>query len=237
MNILALDTSTDACSVALWTINEVFSLHENAPRKHGEKVLGMIDQVLEQAGLTYKDLNGVAYGRGPGSFTGVRLGVSVAQSIAYANNIPAVGVSTLENLAFQALFKEPVNQVAVAMDARMKEVYTAQYKIEGEDLVCVSDEQVCAPEAVNFKLDAEWVAAGDGFVEYEDRCQALLSNHPKAVIGDLEPRADVVAHIALGAFEADETESAMEMQPVYLRNNVAEKSKKVANQIKQDLTP
>lgn len=117
--ILALDTATEACSVALWNDGEIHSLFEICPREHTQRILPMVQQVLADSGLTLKDLDALAFGQGPGSFTGVRIGIGIAQGLALGADLPLLGVSSLAAMAQGAFRQMQATQVLAAIDARM----------------------------------------------------------------------------------------------------------------------
>ena len=127
MRLLAIETATEACSAALWVNGEIIERYQFAPRRHNELILPMCEQVLSQAQLNLSGLDAIAFGCGPGAFTGVRIAASVAQAIALAHDLPVVPVSTLANLAFQAEVN-PGELILPAIDARMDEIYWAVYK-------------------------------------------------------------------------------------------------------------
>ena len=149
MNILALDTSTEACSVALSAMDEVRVDFRIMPRGHARHILAMVDAVLAEAGLTPADLDVVAYGRGPGSFTGVRIGTGVAQGIAFGADLPVAAISTLAALAQGAVRRHGASRILAAIDARMGEVYWAGFEVDENGLVReVLAEAVSSPERV-----------------------------------------------------------------------------------------
>lgn len=152
LNVLCVDTSTEACSVAVLCQNEkqqvVTDQFMFAPREHTTKILPTVQAVLQQADLKLADIDVVAYGRGPGSFTGVRIGISIAQGLAYGIEKPMVGVSTLQAMAQQAYKEEQVSDVYAAIDARMGEVYFAHYQLHNELMVLVEQEVVIKPDAL-----------------------------------------------------------------------------------------
>ena len=171
MNLLAFELSTEACSVAVLAGGEVRERHEVAPRKHAEYALPWAEALLAEAGVAKSQLEAVAVGRGPGAFTGVRLGISIAQGIALALDLPAVPVSTLRALALRAspLGAGAGAHVLAAIDARMREVYVARFRLEAGadgqlDAIAEGDEAVMSPDAVAMPDgDGAWFGVGTGF--------------------------------------------------------------------------
>ena len=222
MKILAIDSATELCSAALWIDGECLSREGARPRGSGELVLGMVAELLEQAGLALARLDMIAFGRGPGAFTGVRLAVAVAQGLGFAAGIPLLPVSDLRALAQRALAQQgaPVRTL-ICQDARMGEVYWGCFE-HGSGAQAVTPEAVAAPSAV--RLPEAWAgqavcAAGSGFEAYVT-LQALAAGGLTPVWGDLRPRALEVAQLAAleGIGQAVPPETA---QPVYLRDEVA----------------
>jgi len=221
MRLIAIETATEQCSAALWLDGEVLSVSERAPRRHGELILGQIEGLLAQAGIERGSLDGIAVGRGPGAFTGVRLGLGVAQGIAFALDRPVVPVSTLQALAQQALRdgSEPA-AVLAALDARMGEVYWSLCPVRN-GLVDTAAEQVTAPAAVT----VEWppgdrCGLGSGFAAYPELV-AGVGLEASAVDADALPDAREVAVLAVEAWERGEAVSPEAAQPVYVRDDVA----------------
>lgn len=149
LNILCVDTSTEACSVAVMQvnndqtkINDQFML---APREHTSKILPTVDQVLQASNLKLSDIDIVAYGQGPGSFTGVRIGISIAQGLAYGIEKNMVGISTLQAMAQQAFIDTQVTDVYAAIDARMGEIYFAHYSLKAGLMTLIGEEVVIKP--------------------------------------------------------------------------------------------
>jgi tRNA threonylcarbamoyladenosine biosynthesis protein TsaB len=176
MKILALDTATEACSVALGIGDRTLERYVELDRGHAEQILPMIDAVLSEAGLALSQLDALAFGRGPGGFTGVRLAASVAQGLAFGADLGVVPVSDLAAVAQRATQLEPhARHVLVVNDARMREVYWAAYEVQPE-LQQVGEERVDAPADVGVPAPgAPWVAAGRGLVAWPDlaeRCRA-----------------------------------------------------------------
>lgn len=223
MKILALDTCTEMCSVALLNQDQLFEQTLMTQRGHSERVLGMLDDLLQQAEVTLKEVDVLAFGRGPGSFTGVRVGVGVAQGIAFARSLPVIPVSTLAAVAQRAIDESGAKHIAVALDARMGEIYAAHYREENGLAVLCDDEQVCPPAAFHPLDENQWFAAGTGWQEHGD---ALRSNYANRLSGEsvtLLPTAAAMCQLARKLAENNQTIPAEQAVPVYLRDNVAKK--------------
>lgn len=221
--ILALDTSTENCSVALLVDDQVYVRSEVAPRDHTKKVLPMVDEVLKEAGLTLAELDALAYGRGPGSFTGVRIGIGIAQGLAFGANLPMIGVSTLEAMAQGSFRLHGATHVAAAIDARMEEVYWGRYRRQesGEWLV-VDQECVIAPATLVEQVvadDQAWTMAGTGWDAYADALQPLVLNRTQGDV--LYPDSQDIVQVAKFMLQKGQTVPVEESSPVYLRDNVA----------------
>ena len=223
MKLLALDTATELCSAALWLDGLWRELDEVRPRGHGELVLPMIERLLAEAGLRLQQLDAIAFGRGPGAFTGVRLAVSVAQGLGFSVGLPLIPISNLRAIAAQAMgLPQAPTRVLVCQDARMGEVYWGCF--EQSDLLAspLGHESVSAP--VEVLLPPSWSGApvsgaGSGFLAYPTSLVAgagVLSD----VFDRLQPRAREIAALAArdGLAHAVPPEQA---QPVYLRDEVA----------------
>ncbi len=224
MKLLALDTATEACSAAVLVEGKVFEHYQLAPRRHAALILPMIDTVLAEAGLSVTQLDAIAFGRGPGAFTGVRVAVSVTQGIAFASDLPVIPVSTLAALASGVYQKTGHSHVAVALDARMKEVYWGAYHVVGGIAECVGQESVCSPEAVPMPLASDWFGAGSGWTTYaEVLAKQLVVN---GWLGDCYPHAADVARLAAGLQKqaGNHGVQAEQALPIYLRNEVVKKS-------------
>lgn len=221
MKLLALDTSGDACSAALLVDGVVHQLLEIAPRRHGELILSMIDGLMDDAGLAPAQLDAVAFGCGPGSFTGVRIAVSVAQGIAFGAGLRTVPVSTLGALAVGEQRRSGRGRILAALDARMGEVYWGAYAVSEDGAVRLEGKElVCAPEDVSPPPDSHWWGVGPGWSVYHDRLAArigqMLDGTSTGAIceaQDLLPIAQ--ARVRTGALIAPEL-----AQPVYLRDRV-----------------
>lgn len=221
--ILAIETATDACSVALLAAGGLAVRHAVAPRRHAELVLAMVDEVLAEAGRDLASIGAVAFGRGPGSFTGVRIAAGVAQGLAFGADLPVVAVSTLHALAEGTRRRSGATRVLAALDARMGEVYWGAYRAATAEgaLVEALPECVRAPHLVPLPDGDGWVGAGPGW----EACREALSARAGAALAgvharDLPEARDVAAIAAVLAARSGggPPESAV---PVYLRDRVA----------------
>lgn len=220
MKLLALDTATEACSAAMWVDGAVLERYELAPRRHAVLILPMIESVLAEAGLSVRQLDAIAVGRGPGAFTGVRIAVGVAQGIAFAADLPVAPVSTLAALALGAAQATGQARVAAALDARMGEVYWSLYAVVGEDAELLGEERVCAPETVAAP-PGQWFGAGSGWVAYAETLAQRLT--VSGWRGDCYPHAGDIARLAAVPSRRSAWVAAERALPVYLRNEVAAK--------------
>lgn len=220
--ILAIDTSTEMCSVALMMGNTVYTRSAIAPRDHTKKILPMVDEVLKEAGVSLQELDALAYGRGPGSFTGVRIGIGIAQGLALGADLPMIGISTLAAMAQNAYRHTGSTHVAAAIDARMSEVYWAQYQRQGDgNWQVVGQECVVAPSALTQSLANDgitWTQVGTGWAAYSDDFDQLNITCESSTI--LYPEAQDMVFLAKFALEQGHTVAVEESSPVYLRDTV-----------------
>lgn len=224
--ILSIETSSESCSVALSSDGEIRERFEQAPMRHAELVLPMVESLLTEAGITLEQLDAIAFGRGPGSFTGLRIGIGVVQGLAWGAQRPVVPVSSLAAVA-QTFFDRhqpgDLQEVRVAMDARMQEVYTAQFVLAASGLVePVSEEQVCTPDSIVFPDATSVGAAGNGFERYESLVRS--GSKLKWCEPDCWPHAAAISRLAAGWLQHNEPLPAHQAQPVYIRDKIAEKS-------------
>lgn len=229
MKVLALDTATEALSVALELDGRRIERYLELERGHAEQVLPLVEAVLQEGGIALAALDAIAFGRGPGGFTGVRLAASVAQGLAFGAGVGVVPVSDLAAVARRASQLEPgATQVLVANDARMREVYWARFAVGPLLISMVSldgEERVDPPSAVSVDMaaGAPWVAAGRGlraWPELADRCRAAGAR----LLPDLLPRASEVLDLALPVVAAGQVLDPSQALPVYVRDRVAEPS-------------
>lgn len=220
MNVLALETATEACSVALSTHGACVERHVVAGRRHTALVLPMIDEVLAEAGLARTQIDLVAFGCGPGSFTGVRIAASVAQGIAFAAELPVAAVSTLCALAAGAARVSGARRVACATDARREEIYAGAYEFDAEGTLAnvVLEDCVLAPDALRLPDGGDWVAAGNGWQAYAERFDAGAVPARSAELP--HPHARDVARLGEALHAAGRSVGAAEAQPRYLRRAV-----------------
>jgi len=217
MKLLAFETATEACSVALWVDGSVIERFEIAPRRHAEVSLPWAQQLLDEAGVARSQLDGIAVGRGPGAFTGVRLAIALAQGIAMALDKPVVAVSTLAALAMQSVGERTL----AAIDARMGEIYIGAFERHGDEQVATSVETVVRPDAVPVPASGSWVGLGTGFAAAEGVLPVRLGHRLSSIDAAALPHAADVARLAAAAFLRGEAVAADCIEPAYLRNDVA----------------
>ncbi|MFM5630927.1 tRNA (adenosine(37)-N6)-threonylcarbamoyltransferase complex dimerization subunit type 1 TsaB [Aeromonas veronii] len=221
LKILAVDTATEACSAALLVGDKLFSRWEEAPRDHTRKILPMVQAVLEDAGISLSDLDAIAFGRGPGSFTGVRIGISVAQGLAFGAGVPLIGISTLAAMAQGAYRLDGAQQVLTAIDARMNEVYFGRYELIDGRMHLVGDEVVSEPAALvdaRGKQAGPVTCVGTGFETYGETLSGLADE--LAVSQVRFPAAEDMLPLARAAWLAGEAVPVEQATPVYLRDKV-----------------
>lgn len=224
--LLAIDTSTEACSVAILKEDELFEQFEEIPRQHARRILPMVQEVLDRAGLELQHLNAIAYGRGPGSFTGLRIASGVAQGLAFGLDIPVIPVSTLAALAKQAAEKYNSGHVFACLDARIEEVYWGYFNIINEIPALMGKEQLCAPRDVippASNKDSGWIASGNGLRYWERLPQSLRDTCVRSD-DHLLPRAREMVSLAAAAYSKGEVLAPELAAPEYLRDKVTHSS-------------
>ena len=219
--ILAIETSTDACSAALWLDHAILERFLVTPQGHAVVILSMVNELLQASKLELGQLTALAFGHGPGSFTGVRLAASVIQGFASATYLQAVGISTLRALAMEAFSEFHASQILVAQDARMGEVYWGEYQVDDAGIMRpLVPDQLLKPQvaAAIAETRAGFVGVGNGFNIYSD---FFLKSCKMQIIDRQYARASHVAELAAGDFTRGEIEPVEVALPVYLREKVA----------------
>ena len=220
MKLLAIDTSTEGCSVALLNGSELLHLDEVCPQQHSKRVLPMVQQLLTDSGCTLQQLDGIVFGRGPGSFTGVRIGVGVTQGLAFGADLPVYGVSTLAAMAQAAYRLHGAKQVIAAIDARMAEIYLGYFALDEQLLMQnIGAEIAIKPTALtDCPLNGEISGVGTGWQTYRD---AMLAWRVAQISDEiLYPSAQDMLVLAVPAFAAGQFVAAELAEPVYVRDEV-----------------
>lgn len=221
MNLLALDTSTEFLSLALTLGERTFTHYQSAGAASSQLVLPHIQILLDSANVQLKDLDGIAFGAGPGAFTGVRIASGVAQGLGFGAHLPVVGINTLIAVA-EASGQE---KVIVCLDARMGEIYHAALVKENGVWSETSETSVCKPQHAPKLAGDNWFGAGSGWAVYRQDLTNIyasnLSRTASAILDDLTPTAEAIARLAQPIFAAGLAKPAMEAMPIYIRNRVA----------------
>jgi tRNA threonylcarbamoyladenosine biosynthesis protein TsaB len=221
MKLLALDTSGELCSVALFVDGVIEQRREPAPRRHGELLLPMMESLLESTGIALSALDAIAFGRGPGSFTGVRIAVAVAQGAAFGAGCPTVPVSTLAAMALGEYRRTGRRRILTALDARMGELYWGAFEVaEDESVVAIGAERVVLPECVPVPTGTGWCGVGSGWGAYRAALEQRVGTGLTAVAADGVCEAMDIARIAAGEARAGRVVAAELARPVYLRDRV-----------------
>jgi len=221
MKILALDTATEACSAALYIDGEVQERFEIAPRVHTKLLLPMIDSLMAEASLKPQQLDAIAFGCGPGSFTGVRIATGVMQGIAYGADLPVVPVSTLAAISQACLQKTAYDTIFTAVDARMSEIYWAVYQRDAEGYAELVGEEKVQPASDVDALSLSGYGIGSGWAQYESVLTEKLSSQILGIGADYLPRSAEIALLGAVGVKRNKTVSVEQAMPVYLRNKVA----------------
>jgi tRNA threonylcarbamoyladenosine biosynthesis protein TsaB len=224
MKILAIETATEACSAAINVDGDIHLEYRINPRGHTELILKMVDQLMVDTGLSAAALEALAFGRGPGSFTGVRIATGVTQGIAFAADLPVVGVSTLAALAQRAYREKGERNLLTAFDARMGELYWAGYRVGDKELVVPAiAEQVGPAQQVEIPWDGDWYGVGSGWGAYGDQLAQRLGDNLLGFKAELYCSARDIAMLAAEDYRAGQAVAPEHALPVYLRNQVANK--------------
>ncbi len=222
--ILALDTATEACSAALLNQQQIDARFEIAPRDHTQRILPLVQELLQAQSLALDALDALAFGRGPGSFTGVRIGIGIAQGLALGANLPMIGVSSLATMAQGAWRLTGATRVLAAIDARMGEVYWAEYQRDEQgEWQGAESEAVLKPEAAQARiaqLSGEWATVGTGWQAYPQLLAGATGAQLLTTTVTL-PAAEDMLPLALSAWQRGDSVAVENAEPVYLRNEVA----------------
>lgn len=222
MRLLALDTATEACSAALLLDATLSERQEIIGRGHADRLLPMADELLREAGIALQELDAIAFGRGPGGFTGLRIAAAVAQGLAAGARLPVLPVSDLAALALAGARSSGCGRILACMDARMGQVYWATYEVNGDDAAIRSPESLSAPAAVALPEGDPWFGAGHGFAAWPAMA-TRLGGSLLGVDAALLPRAGDVARLAARDLSAGLALPAVRAQPHYLRDEVVHK--------------
>lgn len=221
MNLLALDTSTEYLSLALKLGDNIFTHYQATGSASSQLVLPQIQILLDSANIKLGDLDGIAFGAGPGAFTGVRIASGVAQGLGYGANLPVVGINTLTAVAEES----GQDKVVVCLDARMGEIYHAALIKQNGVWLEISETIVCKPQVSPVLESNDWVGAGGGWAAYKEVLMQIYSNHLSQSVNnflpDITPTAEAILRLAQPVFEAGQAKPAMHAMPIYIRNRVA----------------
>jgi tRNA threonylcarbamoyladenosine biosynthesis protein TsaB len=220
VNLIALETSTRLLSVALWRDGEILTRSEIRPNGGSDLILPWVGELLAEGGLALAQLDGIAFGAGPGGFTGLRLACGVAQGLAWGADLPVAGIGSLEALALEAL-DQGAAKVYACLDARMNEIYTAAYVAEAGTPREVLAPAVNPPGQIPLPPGTGWTVCGDGLAAYAKEISAEFNSHLAASMSELLPTAAAVARLAAARFARGEGVTAADAQPLYVRNKVA----------------
>lgn len=223
MKLLAIDTCTEACSAALLHDQRVHERYQLAPRQHTQLILRMMQSLLDETGLTLRNLDALAFTRGPGSFTGIRIAASVIQASAFAADLPVVLVSSLHCLAQGAYRELQAREVFTAMDARLQEVFSAAYHLPEKATImqACSVERLGLPQYCQANGLTKFVGVGSAWEHYHQIFEVQFKHQLQRWVPQRYPRAYDVAVIAADAYLRGETVTAAEALPTYLRETVA----------------
>jgi tRNA threonylcarbamoyladenosine biosynthesis protein TsaB len=222
VKLLAIETATEACSAAVLCDQDVIERYQLAPREHNRLIMPMMTEVMREAGLALADLDAIAFGCGPGSFTGVRIATGIAQGVALGLDLPVIPVSTLAALAYEALECAEAEVAYPCIDARMNEVYWSIYgrsRTYGVELL--ESERVCSAADVLVLPGKAAVAAGSGWSTYAETLSGRVGSSLTAILPERYPRAAAIARLAVWDYRSGRAYPAELAQPIYLRDKVA----------------
>lgn len=210
MVFVAFETSSEWCSVALFAEGDISAVEVRAGHRHSELALPMMDELLKARRLAPRDLDAVAFGAGPGAFTGLRIACGLAQGLAVARNLPVIGISSLEAIAQES----GAERVVACIDARMREVYYSALQFDGHRWREIVPAQCVAPQAIELPAGGGWIGCGSGFAVHGNLGL-------KRVLPEVHPSATAVARLAAPRLQAGEGVDAAQATPVYVRDKVA----------------
>lgn len=229
--ILAIDTATEACSAALYVDGKYRELYEVIPRRHGQRLFGMLRELVPDGRLRDHGIDAIAYSCGPGSFTGLRICASAVQGLAYTSALPAIPVSTLALQAQTALRCGEVDGGALVLsllDARINEVYYGVYRFDGELAVPCQEPGACAPGSVAVEATGGLLQAVGSGCRFAPELPGSLRGRVQSFAADLLPSARDLVPLALSALARGEVQQPQQVQPVYVRDEIS--WKKLADQ-------
>lgn len=224
--ILGIETSSDACSVAIYTSDKIFGNIVVQPQAHSKLLLAMVDDVLAEAGISLPDVTAFAFGSGPGSFTGVRIAASVIQGLAFGGNKPVIAISSLQALAQQAFNQYGNHNILALIDARMQEIYCGYYQVNSHGIVePIMGDSLLRPEQLKIADTTPYLVVGSGVKTYAEE---IVKNNPHLIMNDSieHPRAHEIVQLAAIQFALGNVSPASDARPTYLRNDVAKKKDK-----------
>lgn len=217
MKILAFDTSTTLCSAALYDDGQTHTKEIEAGRKHSELLLPMIDDILAESESSLTQMDCIAFGAGPGSFTGLRIACGVAQGLAFATDLPVIGISTLEAVAKKANAQKTI----VALDARMGEIYHAAYIQLNDGFEAISPPTLCQPQNTPAIEGNHWLGCGSGFEVFQEVLSTHYQDNLTEIKSDISPHALAIAQLATSQFNQGNYTDPADASPIYIRNKVA----------------
>jgi tRNA threonylcarbamoyladenosine biosynthesis protein TsaB len=227
MKFLAFETATSACSAALLIHGEIKELFEIAPQRHAELILPMIEQLLLEAGIKLSQLDAICIGQGPGSFMGVRIAAGIAQGLAFGANLPVITLSTLQILAQSAYQQTERPEVIAAWDARMNAVYWGIYRLNHQGImVSLKADALNEPRELIIPPQHRWLLAGNAWEIYRHELKEMLGYWDE--LTGIYPRAAAMIALAKVAYDEGKVRNPLQIEPVYLRNDVAHTHKKIS---------
>lgn len=223
-HILAIDTTAELCSAAIASGDKIYARTLVAPKLQAQKMLSLVEGLLLETGLTLNQLDAIAFGAGPGSFTGLRVACGIAQGLAFGADIPVIPISSLRTLAWMAHQQNNADYVMAALDARQHEIYWGLYKYDTKHLMKLQGEEVVVvPAQAPLPKKVEiWVGAGSGWKAYRDELVNHTQDQQYAVYEELSPEAEALVQLACCDFNHKAGFPAHMAVPEYIRNKVTD---------------